>query len=169
MRKTAAAIGVLSLFFATGALAQKSGGTLRITHRDSPASLSIHEEGTISVNLPGMPMFNNLIAFDYKRKQNSLDHLVPELATKWTWSEDGKTLSFALRDDVKWHDGKPFTSADVKCTWDLLQNKAKENFKLNFRKGWWVNVDSVETPSPTEAIFKLKNPQPGILALMASG
>ena len=152
-----------------GASAQKQGGILRITHRDSPASMSIHEEGTISVNLPAMPMFNNLVAFDYKKKQNSLDDIVPELATKWIWSEDGKTLTFTLRSDVKWHDDKPFTSADVKCTWELLAGTAKENFKLNFRKGWWVNVESVATPSPTEAVFNLKAPQPGILALIASG
>ena len=44
--------------------AQKQGGVLRITHRDSPASMSIHEEGTISVVLPMMGVFNNLVVFD---------------------------------------------------------------------------------------------------------
>ena len=48
---------------------------------------------------------------------------MPDLATSWKWSEDGKTLTFKLRDGVKWHDGKPFTAEDVKCTWDLLQGK----------------------------------------------
>ncbi|HMJ99041.1 MAG TPA: hypothetical protein VK552_06980, partial [Reyranella sp.] len=46
------------------AWAQKQGGVLRITHRDSPASMSIHEEGTISVVLPMMGVFNNLVMFD---------------------------------------------------------------------------------------------------------
>ena len=45
---------------------------------------------------------------------------MPDLATEWAWSNDGKDLTFKLRDGVKWHDGKPFTSADVKCTWDML-------------------------------------------------
>ena len=46
--------------------------------------------------------------------------IVPDLATEWAWGNDGKDLTFKLRDGVKWHDGKPFTSADVKCTWDML-------------------------------------------------
>src|SRR5690349_1378371 len=89
--------------------AQKPGGILHVTHRDSPASMSIHEEGTISTVMPMMGVFNNLLVFDPKERQNSLDKLAPDLATKWTWSEDGKTLTFALREGVTWHDGKPFT------------------------------------------------------------
>src|SRR5690242_883262 len=56
----------------TAAWAQKQGGVLRITHRDSPASMSIHEEGTISVVLPMMGVFNNLVVFDQHKRQNSL-------------------------------------------------------------------------------------------------
>ncbi len=151
------------------ALAQKQGGVLRVTHRDSPSSMSIHEEGTISVSAPMMGVFNNLVLFDQHKPQNSLDGIVPELAKSWAWSADGKQLTFALRDDVKWHDGKPFTSADVKCTFDLLAGTAKENFKLNFRKGWYANVESVSVSGPHEAVLHLKRPQPGLLALLASG
>ena len=50
-----------------------AAGYLRITHRDSPASMSIHEEGTISVVLPMMGVFNNLVLFDPHVRQNSLD------------------------------------------------------------------------------------------------
>jgi peptide/nickel transport system substrate-binding protein len=151
------------------ASAQKQGGILRITHRDSPASMSIHEEGTISVVLPMMGVFNNLVMFDPAKKQNSLDDIVPDLAEKWTWSEDGKTLTFTLRKGVKWHDGKPFTAADVKCTMDLLQGNAPENFKVNFRKGWYANVESVTANGESETVFKLKAPQPALLGLLASG
>ena len=147
---------VLALALPIGsAWAQKQGGILRITHRDSPASMSIHEEGTISVVLPMMGVFNNLVMFDPAKKQNSLDDIVPDLAEKWTFSEDGKTLTFTLRQGVKWHDGKPFTAADVKCTLDLLQGNAKENFKVNFRKGWYANVESVTANGESEVVFKL--------------
>ena len=145
------------------------GGVLRVTHRDSPASMSIHEEGTISVVAPMMGVFANLVVFDQHAPQNSLDRVQPELATGWKWSEDGRKLTFALRDGVKWHDGKPFTAADVKCTVDLLKGTAKENFKLNFRKGWYTNVEGVTVGGPLEATFDLKAPQPGLLALLASG
>jgi peptide/nickel transport system substrate-binding protein len=93
----------LSLAAAPEASAQKSGGVLRITHRDSPASMSIHEEGTISVVLPMMGVFNNLVMFDQHVRQNSLEGVIPDLAEKWTWSEDGKKLTFALRQGVSWH------------------------------------------------------------------
>ena len=160
---------LLVMAFGLPAQAQKQGGVLRITHRDSPASMSIHEEGTISVIAPMMGVFNNLVIFDQHVKQNSLDTVKPELATSWAWSEDGKHLTFALRKGVTWHDGKPFTAADVKCTWELLAGTAKENLKLNFRKGWYTNVENVTAANDGEATFNLKRPQPGLLALLASG
>ncbi len=169
MRKLLAVVGALLGLVVHGTSAQQQGGILRITHRDSPSSMSIHEEGTISVILPMMGVFNNLVVFDQHVRQNSLDNIVPELATSWKWSEDGKTLTFTLRSDVTWHDGKPFTSADVKCTWDLLAGTAKENFKVNFRKGWYSNVQSVTVNGPQEAVFNLTAPQPGLMALLASG
>ena len=164
-----ALFALLVMAFGLPAQAQKQGGVLRITHRDSPASMSIHEEGTISVIAPMMGVFNNLVIFDQHVKQNSLDTVKPELATSWAWSEDGKHLTFALRKGVTWHDGKPFTAADVKCTWELLAGTAKENLKLNFRKGWYTNVENVTAANDGEATFNLKRPQPGLLALLASG
>jgi len=151
------------------ALAQKQGGIHRVYHRDSPASMSIHEEGTVGVMMPMMGVFNNLVLFDQHVSQNSLQSIVPELATSWAWSEDGKELTFKLRDGVKWHDGQPFTAADVKCTFDLLTNQGKEKLRLNFRETWWVNVTSTTTNGDREATLHLKRPQPALLALLASG
>src|SRR5262245_14838148 len=131
---------MLVLAVANPALAQKQGGTLRVYHRDSPASMSIHEEGSVSVLMPMMGVFNNLVLCDQHVPQNSLASVIPALAASWSWSEDGKDLTFKLRDGIKWHDGKPFSAEDVKCTFDLLTNKAKEKLRLNFRETWWVNV-----------------------------
>src|SRR5215472_5577934 len=152
-----------------GAHAQKSGGILQIYHRDSPASMSIHEEGTNSVAIPMMAVFNNLVLYDQHKAQNSLDTIVPDLAESWAWNEEGTRLTFKLREGVKWHDGKPFTAADVKCTWDLLAGHAAERLRLNPRKSWWSNVAEIATEGPAEATFVLKRPQPAILALIASG
>src|SRR6185436_11096285 len=119
LRMVVAAVSLAaSVAVAVPALAQKAGGTLRISHRDNPPSASIHEESTISVNQPFMAVFNNLVVFDPKEKVNSPDHIVPELAESWSYNADQTQLTFKLRQGVKWHDGKPFTSADVKCTWD---------------------------------------------------
>ena len=106
-RAFATAAGLLlGMAFATAALAQKQGGVLRVQHRDSPASMSILEEGTISAIMPMMGVFNNLVLFDQHVPQNRAESIVPDLATSWSWSEDGTELTFILRDGVKWHDGK---------------------------------------------------------------
>src|SRR5438309_4348547 len=106
------------LLAAAPALAQKSGGVLKFFHRDSPASGSIHEEATISAVAPFMGVFNNLVLFNQHEKQNRIELIEPELAESWKWNNDFTRVSFQLRQGVRWHDGKPFTAKDVKCTWD---------------------------------------------------
>jgi peptide/nickel transport system substrate-binding protein len=166
---TAAALGMLVLGWGDTGFAQKQGGTLRVEHRDSPANLSILEEGTISVVAPAMGIFNNVVMFDPNVKQNSLKSIVPDLAESWVLSEDGNDLTFKFRSGVKWHDAKPFTAADVKCTWDLLQGKVKDKLRLNAREAWWGNLKEVTADSELQATFHLKRPQPSFLALLASG
>ena len=144
---------MLLLGGAGSAMAQKYGGVLRMPHGDSPASMSIHEELTIVAEGPMMAVFNNLVVFDQQIAQNSLDTIRPELATSWSWDEAGTVLTVKLREGVKWHDGKPFTAADVKCTWDLLTGKSADKFRVNPRKSWWRNLDSVTTNGDLEAAF----------------
>src|SRR6195256_3670826 len=153
----------------TTATAQKPGGTLNISHFDSPASMSLHEEATAAAVRPMMGVFNNLVMYRQDVAQASLQSIVPDLATGWNWSEDGKELTFPLHQGVKWHDGKPFTAADVKCTWDLLQGKASEKLRVNPRKGWYNNLEEVTTNGDYEVTFRLKRPQPWLLTLLASG
>lgn len=154
---------------ASVASAQQSGGILRLTHRDSPASMSIHEEGTNSVVTPMMAVFNNLVIYDQHVKQNSLASIVAELATSWSWNPDYTKLTFTLREGVTWHDGRPFTARDVQCTWNLLMGKAAEKFRLNFREGWYKNLEQVTISGDYQATFHLRRPQPAFLTLLASG
>jgi len=166
-----AAVGGLLIASSTGdaALAQKRGGILKSYSIDSPASMSIHEEATIYAVRPMMGVFNNLVMFDQHVKQNSLKSIVPDLATGWSWSEDGTELTFPLRHGVKWHDGKPFTASDVKCTWDLLTGKTSEKLRLNPRKAWYRSLEEVTTNGDHEVTFHLRRPQPALIALLASG
>src|SRR5438876_12413056 len=98
----------VAMLAADAAFAQKPGGVLKVHHQDSPASMSIHEEATYSTVVPIMGVYNNLILYEQDEPQNRMKSIVPDLATSWSWSEDGTELSFKLRQGVKWHDGKPF-------------------------------------------------------------
>ena len=164
------AAGALLFASAThGAFAQKQGGILKIPHFDSPASMSLHEEATAAVNRPMMGVFNNLVMFRQDVPQNNMQSIVSDLATSWSWNEEGTELTLPLRQGVKWHDGKPFTARDVKCTWEMLSGKTSDKLRLNPRKSWYRNLEDVTANGDYEVTFHLKRPQPAFVALLASG
>ena len=170
LRALAAAGALLGLLFAAeAAFAQKSGGVLKVYFFDSPASMSIHEETTAAGQGPMMGVFNNLVMYKQDVAQNSLQSIVPDLASSWSWNEEGTELTFPLRQGVKWHDGQPFTAKDVKCTWDMLVGKSDEKLRLNPRKSWYRNLEEVTANGDYEVTFHLKRPQPSFIALLASG
>src|SRR5438105_7843722 len=156
------------LVAATAANAQKRGGVLRVFQYDSPASMSIHEEALNSAQNPMMGVFNNLVFFKQDVPQNRIDSLVPDHASKSSWNTDLTYRTYQVRRVVSWHDGKPFTAADVKCTWDLILGNGTEKLRANPRKAWYRNLESVSTKGDT-VTFHLKRPQPAFIALLASG
>jgi peptide/nickel transport system substrate-binding protein len=153
------------------AAAQKAGGVMKVYFFDSPATMSIHEESTIAGQGPMMGVFNNLVMYDPEVPQSGLKSIVPDLATSWSWDEPRTQLSFKLRPGVRWHDGKPFTARDVKCTFDLLQGQPVngETLRVNPRKAWYGNLVEVVAKADDEVAFRLKRPQPAFIALLASG
>ena len=100
LRGVAAATPLLLALCAGSAWAQKSGGILKMYSPDSPASMSIHEESTVFAEGPMMGVFNNLVLFDQHVPQVSLQSIVPDLATSWSWNEEGTQLTFPLRQGV---------------------------------------------------------------------
>ena len=168
IRATAGAL-IAALLFVAPAAAQKRGHILRAGHFDSPASISMLEESTLAVNRPMMAVFNNLVMFDQQVAQNRPQSIVPDLATGWSWNEEGTELTLPLRHGVKWHDGRPFTANDVKCTWDLLTGRGSDKLRINPRKSWYDNLDAVTTNGDFEVTFHLKRSQPSFLTLLASG
>ncbi|HWE16044.1 MAG TPA: ABC transporter substrate-binding protein [Hyphomicrobiaceae bacterium] len=162
-------LGLATILAVTPSLAEKSGGTLRIYHRDNLPSASIHEEATISTVQPFMAVFNNLVLYDQNKKLNSEETIVPDLAESWSWDASGTRLTFKLRQGVKWHDGKPFTAKDVQCTWNKLTGKDEDEFRKNPRAIWYHNVKEVAVNGDHEATFVLGRPQPSILNMLASG
>jgi peptide/nickel transport system substrate-binding protein len=150
----------------------KAGGTLKIMHReDTPQGFAVHETATISTVWPSSPCFNNLVYFDPLKGKESVDTVIGELAEKWSWQDNYRNLVFFLRKDVKWHDGKPFTSRDVKFTFDMVRDVpgTEGKLRLNPRKDWYANVDAIEAPDAYTVVFRLKRPQPSLLIMLASG
>src|SRR5215470_12436798 len=154
-RVASATVLVVALIGGTAA-AEKAGGVLRVHLWDSPPNL-LGLEGANPLALRAlMPVFNNLVTFDQHAKQSRLDAI-------------GTELTFRLRQGVKWHDGRPFTADDVKCTWDLILDKGPEKLRINARKSWYKNLDQVTANGDAEVIFRLKRPQPAFLMLIADG
>ncbi len=154
------------------ALAQKAGGVLNARLReDLPQGFALHETSTISTMWPAMPCLNNLVLFDPRVSTHSADHLVAELAERWSWQDGYRSLVFFLRPGVKWHDGAPFSARDVKATFDMLREvpDAPARLRINPRRDWYANVESVDAVDPLTVVFKLKRAQPSLLMMLASG
>jgi peptide/nickel transport system substrate-binding protein len=165
---------VLSLVaVAPDALAEvKTGGVLRLANREDLVSgFALHESVTVSDTWVAMPCYSNLVVFDQTKRVERLETIAPELAERWSWQDNYRRLVFFLRKDVRWHDGEPFTSKDVKFTFDIVRGapEASARLRSNPRKEWYANVESIETPDRYVAVFELKRPQPSLLAMLASG
>src|SRR5437588_477596 len=170
------AIGLAGLVILTGVPSQgqapKSGGWLTLRLReDLPQGFAIHESATISTMWPAMPCLSNLVLFDPLKPTHSVDTIVGELAERWAWQENYRKLVFFLRRDVRWHDGKPFSSKDVKYTFDLLRETpdAPAKLRLDPRRDCYGNVEAVDALDPLTVVFRLKHPQPSLLLMLASG
>jgi peptide/nickel transport system substrate-binding protein len=97
-------------------------------------------------------IFNGLVALDQNLNP------VPDLATRWDISDDGKTVTFHLA-EAKWQDGEAFTSADVKYTFEQVLFK----YHARTKAGLGGVVESIDAPDPKTVIFRLKSPHPALL------
>jgi peptide/nickel transport system substrate-binding protein len=176
-RSTLTALSVAAALTAAGlpfaeSQSPKYGGVMNVMQREElPQGFSILETSTIATVWPASPCFNNLVYFDPMKPAESADTIVGELAEKWSWQDGYRNLVFFLRHGVKWHDGQPFTSKDVKFTFDVIREApdAPAKLRLNPRKDWYANIEAIEAADPYTVVFRLKRPQPSILMMLASG
>src|SRR5688572_12510547 len=131
----------------------KRGGSLTFSYQPEPSALSTISTTAVPTALVSTKIFESLL--EYKGPQLQP---MPGLAQSWTTAADGKTHTFKLRNDVKWHDGKPFTSADVKFSVEKLVGPYHSRGKV-----YWGELEAVETPDATTVVFKLKKPVPYFL------
>ena len=166
MNKRVLLAGGLLLFAAVWAavpaVAQKRGGVVNWFVYADPSRLDLFTETPLAVQQVTAGVYSGLLQFDPRDPGK----IVPDLATSYEASNGGKTYTFTLRQGVKWHDGKPFTSADVKATFDRI---LAPNFRAP-RCGSVVRpvIDSVETMGPHQVRFNLKFGAATFVPAMAS-
>jgi peptide/nickel transport system substrate-binding protein len=131
-----------------------SGGTLRIGLWTEPNSLNpLLATNTAEDFVAGLA-FDLLVTVD--EKGNDVADLAAQVPTTQNGgiSKDGLTITYRLRRNVKWQDGAPFTSADVKFSWQAVMNASDNVIE---RRGY-DQVKSVDTPDPYTVVFHLKTP-----------
>ncbi|MET0876135.1 MAG: ABC transporter substrate-binding protein, partial [Tardiphaga sp.] len=143
----------------TAALAQepKMGGMINAVIQPEPPGLMLAQIQNGPTQMVSGNIFEGLLRYDQK--------LVPQpgLAESWTVSEDAKTYTFKLKPGVTWHDGKPFTSADVLFSIEMLKQthaRARNNM---------VQVDKVTAPDDLTVVFTLKQPFGPFLGIFEVG
>ena len=163
MRRIGAALCAL-LVLASGC--SRSGGTsgpaanappngvLRVALYAEPNSLNPLLVTNTAEDFLSSLAFDSLVTVD--DKGNDVPDLAAQVPTLKNGgiSKDGLTIVYHLRRDVKWQDGVPFTSADVKFSWQAVMNPDDNVVE---RRGY-DQVRSVDTPDPYTVVFHLKRP-----------
>ena len=154
---------------AAGVLVATIGGAnVGAFNRAAAARSAVPSGGTVTMPIVADPTFNpwypgvgvesvfpDRVLFDGLTKPGVNGLPAPDLATTWRVSRDGLTWTFALRHGVTWHDGQPFTSADVTYTFDdVVLKKALAASGSSY----YLNVSSVQASGPYTAIFHLNRP-----------
>jgi peptide/nickel transport system substrate-binding protein len=158
------AVGAASVFASGLAAADspKKGGILNFAVVAEPPNYDCHGSTTFALVHPIAPHYSLLVKFDGK----DYPKVVPDLAESWTISPDKLTYTFKIRSNVKFHDGSPLTSEDIKASYDRIISPPEG--VVSIRKAYYAQIGAVETPDPTTVVFKLKGPMAGVMEALAS-
>ena len=126
----------------------KRGGTLVVATGNDPGQFNPGITTAGGTHLVTGNIYNGLIFLDEQFNPQ------PDLAESWTVSADGRTFTFALARGVTWHDGRPFSSADVKFTFDEVLLK----YHARTKAGLETVLDGIDTPDPATVVFRFKQP-----------
>jgi len=138
-------------------LAQQRGGTLVQLTYPEPPSLAPYINTSLAVPQISSKIYEGLLEYDFAAQPQ------PGLAASWEISADGKSITFHLQQGVRFHDGKPFTSADVRFSFMEVLKKVHPRGLV-----FLAALADVETPDPHTAIFRLSNPAPYLLMALSA-
>lgn len=143
----------VALAAASPAMAVKRGGVLNIVVGSKIPSYDGHRETTFGMIHPIRPFYSLLIRVNPDNPQ-SVSDFVCDLCESYTMSDDGKTYTFKIRENVQFHDGTPMTAEDVVATFQKIifppQGIASS------RRAFYGSVESVEATGKYEVVFKMK-------------
>ena len=122
------------------------GNTVVVAVTSDPGHFNPGITTGYNVHVVADSMFNGLLALDANFSPS------PDLAVSWTVDKDSKIYTFSLVKNARWHDGKPFTSADVKFTFEKILLK----FHSRTKAGLGSVIEAIETPDAHTVVFRLK-------------
>ena len=158
--------GVLALGLGGLNLAQaqtpKRGGTLTFAISAETPHYDPHGSDTYATLHFAAPFYSTLLRFNLSR----FPEVEGDLAQSWTVAPDLMSYTFRLHPGLKFHDGKPLTSADVKATYERLRNPPQG--VVSTRKATFDDIGTIETPDLTTVVFKMKNLNASMLEHFAS-
>ena len=146
------------------ALAQtpKRGGELKFAVSAEPPNYDCHANSSFAFIHPVRPHYNTLLRF----VPDKYPQVEGDLATSWEVSADTLSYTFKLEQNVKFHDGSAFTSADIKASYERIARPPEGVVSL--RKAAYGDIAAIETPDAHTVVFKLSKPNASMLANLAS-
>ncbi len=133
----------------------KRGGTLTyMIPADAPPSFDGHREATYATMHAVAPFYSVLLRINPENPSSTTDFVCDLCIEIPKPTDDGKTYTFKIRDDVKFHDGSPLTAADVAASWSRIVSPPPGC--TSARQSYYIMVDKVEAPDPTTLVFRLK-------------
>ncbi len=165
-RRTMARVALAAaLALATGAAeaqTPKRGGTLNFAISAETPHYDCHGSDTYATLHFGAPFYSTLLRFNLPK----FPEVEGDLAESWTVAPDLLTYTFKLHRGVKFHDGTPLTSADVKATYDRLRNPPQG--VVSTRQATFADISTIDTPDPLTIVFKMKAVNAAMLEHFAS-
>jgi peptide/nickel transport system substrate-binding protein len=136
----------------SGADAQqpKRGGILNFAISAETPHYDCHGSETYATLHFSAPFYSTLVRFNLKK----FPEIEGDLAKSWTIAPDLMTYTFNLHEGVRFHDGTPLTSADVKATYDRMRDPPKG--VVSPRKATFADIASIDTPNANTVIFRMK-------------
>lgn len=153
-----AAVGLSIAGVPLAGLSQARKGIVNVLVQPEPPGLMIG----IVQNAPAQMIAGNI--YEGLLRYNEKLEPQPQLATSWTVSADKKTYTFKLKPNVKWHDGKPFSAADVVFSCDVFLRKTHARLRASL-----AQVESIKAIDPLTVEFKLKQPFGPFLGIFENG